>query len=451
MHLPPLAVLLAWIPLGAYLFRRLPPRAAILANFLGGWAILPGANYTPSNVEFPYWILDVCLPTGYLVTKATVTGIAALAGTLLFHRPALRSFRPDWRDLPMALWCCVPLLSAAAHWSTLRDGLLGAIYQTLAWGTPWLLGRIFFSDRDGLLVAAKGVVISGLCYVPICLMEICTGPQLYAFFYGYQPYRSVGAARYLGYRPIGFLEDGNQLGIWMAAATLLAVSFAVYRIAPRILGLPMQWVAATLALTTLLCQSAGSILLLAILLPLTLLRRRALMRGLILLLVLAIVGFALFRMAGKVSLRDLARSNGLVHSLAEDLQAVGRHSFAWRLARDESNISLALQNPILGSGRWDWWQSGDFRPWSLWMLIFGMYGAVGLCAFAGILLLPVLQTVWHPSSQEPPSHINLRWALVGLILLVAFDNLLNGAMILPYLVAIGALSSGSRDWDRSRT
>ena len=71
-------MLILWIPLGAWLFRRFPVRIAILANFLGGWAILPGANYTPTPDEFPYWILPVCLPTNYFLTKATVTAIAAL-------------------------------------------------------------------------------------------------------------------------------------------------------------------------------------------------------------------------------------------------------------------------------------------------------------------------------------------------------------------------------------
>ena len=114
MHISPLVILLGWIPAGAYLFRRLPVRIAILANFLGGWAILPGASYQATPDNFPYWILGVCLPTNYFLTKATATGLAALAGFLLFHFADLRTFKPGFCDLPMAVWCCVPLLSAAA-------------------------------------------------------------------------------------------------------------------------------------------------------------------------------------------------------------------------------------------------------------------------------------------------------------------------------------------------
>src|ERR1700728_3918640 len=220
MPLSPLAVFIGWIPIGIYLFRLYPVRVAILANFLGGWALLPGANYKPTTEAFPYWILGVCLPTNYFLTKATVTGLAGLGGILLFHSADSKRIRPGICDIPMAVWCCVPLISATTHWNTFREGLFGAVYQTISWGVPWLLGRTYFSDGESLLLAAKAYVVAGVAYVPICLMEICVGPQLYAILYGYQPYRWVGAERYFGYRPIGLLEDGNQLGIWMAVATL---------------------------------------------------------------------------------------------------------------------------------------------------------------------------------------------------------------------------------------
>jgi hypothetical protein len=306
------------------------------------------------------------------------------------------------------------------------------------------LGRIYFSDEGSLLLAAKACVIGGICYVPICLFEICAGPQLYAFFYGYQPFRWVGAARYVGFRPIGFLEDGNQLGIWMAAATLLVVFLFLHRLTGRILGLPIGWIAVGLAGVTLLCQSAGSILLLLFLLPLALLKRRSVLRAFVAVLVVSILAFALFRMTNLVSLRALAHRDGVVRSLSIALTSLGRHSLAWRFAQDESHIVVALQKPLLGSGQWDWWKNGDFRPWSLWLLVFGMYGLVGLIAFGAILFLPIIRAVWTPAGGNAPNEPNLRLAMAALILMVAIDNLLNGSMILPYLLIMGGLAAGRR-------
>jgi hypothetical protein len=443
MSLSPLAVLIGWMPVGIYLFRRYPVRVAILANFLGGWALLPGANYTPTAEVFPYWILGVCLPTDYFLTKATVTGLAGLGGMLFFYSGDLKRIRLGVCDIPMAVWCCVPLISTVAHWNTLREGLFGAAYQTISWGVPWLLGRTYFSDHDSLLLAAKAFVVAGVAYVPVCLMEICVGPQLYGFLYGYQPYRWIGAERYLGYRPIGLLEDGNQLGIWMAAATLIAVCLFALQHSNRIFGLSLGWIAAGLAVTTLLCQSVGSILLLLFLIPLTRFRQRSVLRASVAVLVLCIVAFAAFRMTNLVSLRALAKRNGTVHSIAEGLASIGRQSFAWRIARDESHIAMALRNPLLGSGQWNWWQGEDSRPWSLWLLVFGMYGLVGLTAFGSIMFLPIIRSVWATvdGDDRDDSDIRVRRTLVALILMVALDNLLNGAMILPYLLAMGGLAS----------
>lgn len=442
MHLSPLAVLIGWIPLGVYFFRRYPARIAILLNFFGGWAILPGANYRATSDAFPYWILGVCLPTNYFLTKAAATAIAALAGTLLFHRADLKRFRPGICDLPMAIWCSVPFLSAATHWTTFQENLLGAAYQTIAWGVPWLLGRVFFSDPDSLLLGAKALVVAAFCYVPVCLVELCYGPQIYAFLYGYEPYRWVGAERYFGFRPIGLMEDGNQLGIWMAAGALIAFSLSLRRQTERILGLPLRWVAGGLAVTTLLCQSAGSIILLLFLLPLILLKRRSFLRAFVAILIFGILALVIFRMTNLVSLRELAKSNGAVRSMAAELASVGRQSLGWRLARDESHIAIALRRPLLGFGRWDWWQSSDSRPWSLWLLIFGMYGLVGLVAFGSILFMPVFRAAWSTANKIDANHSNLRLAVVGLILMIAFDGLLNGSMILPYLVIMGGMTSG---------
>jgi hypothetical protein len=272
-------------------------------------------------------------------------------------------------------------------------------------------------------------------------VEICAGPQLYAFIYGYQPYRWVGAERYLGFRPIGMMEDGNQLGIWMAAATLIAVALFARRPNMRILGLPLGWVTAGLAATTLLCQSVGSIILLLFLLPLALLKRRSVQRVPVVTLVLGIVAFALFQMTHRISLRALAQQNGAAHSILAVLTNIGRQSFAWRLAREESDMTIALHKPLLGFGQWNWWQNGDFRPWSLWLLVLGMYGLVGLISFGSILFLPIMRAAWSPADGSDPNDSNLRHALAAVILMIAFDNLLNGAMILPYLLVMGGLTT----------
>ena len=110
-HIAPLFALFAWIPIGLLFFYRYPARVAILITFIGGWAVLPTANFVPTDAEFPYWIMSASLPAGYFLTKATITGLTALAGVLLFDPRGLRRFRIS------AVWSAIGMAILVAIWA----------------------------------------------------------------------------------------------------------------------------------------------------------------------------------------------------------------------------------------------------------------------------------------------------------------------------------------------
>ena len=152
----------AWVPISLFLFRRNPIRVAILFNFIAGWALLPSAAYMATTAAFPYWILGTCLPSGHFFTKATVTSMTCLLGVLLFDRKVLGRFQLSFWDLPMLAWCVVPLLSALANAQGLVTAVRSELYQILAWGVPYFVGRLYFERSDSLKLAAKAFVIAGL-------------------------------------------------------------------------------------------------------------------------------------------------------------------------------------------------------------------------------------------------------------------------------------------------
>jgi hypothetical protein len=441
--IPPWIAFLAWLPISGYLFRRYSIRVAVLTNFIAGWALLPSASYIPTTAVFPYWILGASLPSNYFFTKATVTGIACLTGILLFDRPSFSRFQLNFWDLPMLVWCTIPLLSAVANSQAVVAALSSELYQILAWGVPYLAGRLYFNDTESLGLAAKAFVLAGVAYVPMCLIEIFTGPQIYAHLYGYEPYRWTGAQRYIGFRPIGLLEDGNQLGMWMATSAMIAIWLWRHRLVNAIFRIPIAWICATLLAVTLLCQSGGSIVLLLCLLPFAFVRRSYLPRVLAAVLVVSIVGSISLRLANTISLKSLVEHNRAAYASARFLKELKRGSFGWRLSQDEQHVTSALKEPLLGSGQWDWWRASSSRPWSLWLLAFGMYGIVGLLALECLQLLPVARVLWAPFAREGIEGLELRNALAAAILISALDNLLNGSMILPLLLVIGGLSAPS--------
>lgn len=440
MIVPPMAALVAWVPISLLIYRRLPVRVAILINFVGGWAILPGANYVPSDAPFPYWFIGSSLESDYFITKATVIGFTALLALFLFDRGSLKRFRLTVWDLAMGMWLIAPLLSAIANPDNFGEGFVGEIYQLLAWGSPYLIGRLYFTDTQSLRLLAKAFVIGGLAYIPICIFENIAGPRLYVWLYGYLPFQMNGAPRLIGYRPIGLLENGNQLGIWMATASLIALWLWRRKAANEILGIPIMPVAIALFIVTLLCQSTGAIILLLALTPFVFVDPRHLSRSYSIALVVGILAFAIFRLSNIVSWHDLVQENSVAYTIDHYLRSIGKGSLGWRLYQDESHIDTALQEPILGYGQWNWWQNGYQRPWSLWLLVFGMYGSVGLLALETLLLIPVLRAVWLPLARSDIGYTNMRHTLSAAVLISAIDSLLNGSMLLPLLLVIGGMT-----------
>jgi hypothetical protein len=440
MIILPSVALLAWIPLSLLVFRRFPVRIAVLINFVGGWAVLPAANYVSSGDAFPYWIIGTSLESDYFLTKATVIGFTGILGIFVFDRESYKRFRLTVWDLAMGMWLISPLLSAIANPDNFGEGCAGEIYQLLAWGSPYLIGRLYFTDTQSLRLAAKAFVIGGLAYIPFCIFEIITGPRIYAWLYGYQPFQTNGAQRFIGYRPIGLLENGNQLGIWMATATLIAMWLWRRKTAPSVLGIPMAVVAIALFVITILCQSTGAILLLLALTPFVFVDPRYLSRTVSVVLVVGILAFAAIRIANVISLHELVQTNPVAHAVDGYLRSIGKGSLGWRLNQDERHIDTALDEPILGYGQWNWWQGGFERPWSLWLLVFGMYGSVGLVSLEALLLIPALRVVWFPLARSDIGYTNLRHTLSAAVLISAIDSLLNSSMILPLLLVIGGMT-----------
>ena len=257
-------VLWSWVPATLLLFWKLPPARAAAISLVGGWLFLPTARFADdvAGIDFPYWIMPACLPADLWTTKARVIGVALLLGIMAFDPKAWSRFRPSFLDLPMLGWCLVPLPSGLANGVSPVESTVNMAYQVLAWGVPYLAGRLYFSDPTGQVVLSRAIIGGGLLYVPFCLVENVAGPVFYRELYGFHPYQKDGATRYLGYRPIVFLEHGNQLGTWMASASLVAAWIWRAGQLPSFWKMPGPFVVSLLATVAVLTQSAGAVVLL---------------------------------------------------------------------------------------------------------------------------------------------------------------------------------------------
>jgi hypothetical protein len=420
--------LFGWIPLVILSFTLFPPRKAVIAAYLVGWLLLPVATYDLPG--FPDY------------GKGSATNVGVALGALIFDTARVRRLRWRWLDWAVLVFCISPFLSSMSNGLGLYDGISTSLAQFITWGIPYAVGRAYFADGPGLEALALGVVIGGLCYVPLCLWEIRMSPQLHYQLYGYSQHSFGQTIRGGGYRPMVFLQHGLAVGLWMAAASVVA--FAVWRWSgrKRLLNQPMALVALGILATSVLCKSTGATaLLFGGLAVMWWTRRRSSPLAFYALGLLPFV-FIPLRATGLWTGEDLVDTVAQV--LPDRAQSLG-----WRFDAENLLSARARERWFLG---WGGWGRSAVRVGeefdievvtdSLWILVFGKQGALGLVAALCMLVLPVV-TFARACPRKLWRHPRVAPALALAMALSSYmiDNLFNDMPNPLYMLIAGGLGA----------
>lgn len=400
--------------------RTLGPTRGVTAALFGGWLFLP--------------VYDGRLNVPFMTTKMTfVATVLLLVGAVIDVRPLLR-LRLHWVDLVAAVMCFSPFPTAIANDLGAYEGLSASLFACFAWGAPYLLGRVYLGTPEAMRYFAVASVVAALVYVPLCLWEIRMSPQLHRNVYGFATFENFGfAVRFGGYRPNVFMQFGLMVGTFMASGTLVAYWLWRTRAVTRLRGVKMRTWTAALAVTTVLVKSTGAIVLLVVgigVLEVTRVLRRPIV---VLALALLPVAFAGARISGW-SAKEIGVAAGLVN-------AERRQSIEYRLMQEERLLEKALRRPWLGWGRF-----GRSRVFdedgrdvsvtdSLWIILLGSGGIVGLASLGLVLVLPTILLVRRfPARRWSTPELAPAVALSMTTVLFVVDCLLN-AMTSPVFPA----------------
>ena len=420
-------VLFGWIPAVLAMFAFLPPRRAVIVAFLVGWLFLPEAAYELQGLP------------DYTKVSATTCGI--FLATVLFDPGRVRRVRLSFIDLPIVVFCVVPLVSSLTNGLGPYDGVSGVFHRTVIWGFPYFIGRAYFTKLSSLRELAVGVFVGGLIYVPLCLWEIRMSPQLHATLYGFSPSPFHAVIRLGGYRPKVFLHSGLPLGLWMTTASLMGVWLWRSGALQRVAGIRVTWLVGVLLGTTVFCKSFGALILLMLGLGCLFVARQLRLTLIMVALVCIPPAYMLARTVGGWYPGTFVNAVALV-----DEQRAG--SFSFRLHHEDSLAERALQRPVFGWGGWgrnrvvDESTGADISVTDgLWVIVLGQNGIIGLTGVTAVLLLPAAllfrrfpATTWRKPALAAPV------ALAIVPVLYAMDCLMN-AMPNPILVlASGAIA-----------
>ena len=409
-----------------FLFTVLRPRHAVIVAYVGGWLFLPVFGIDIKGLP-PY-------------SKVSATAYGVLFGAALFDLDRLLAFRPKWFDLPIALWCVAPLFASLSNGLGWYDGLSACLSEFVMWGIAYFLGRVYFSDWEGVRELAIGVFVGGLIYLPLCLLEMRMSPQLHRWIYGFHQHSFGQQKRMGGYRPMVFMQHGLACAMWMTTASIVGLWLWMSGALKRLFHVPTYLLVPPLIVTAVMCKSAGALILLVAGLA-TFYWIRHVRTALPLLAMIAFI-------PAYVALRSSATWSGqnLVDVANVIFNETRAASLQTRLDAENLLTEKALRKPAFGYGRWNRNRVYDEKGRDIaitdgmWVIVLGQAGFTGLAAITTAILLPALlywrrcPTKWwmHPMAAAGAS-------FAVLLPLHMVDNLWNAMLNPIYVLVIGGL------------
>lgn len=420
-------VMYGWIPVVFYLFMRFPTQRAVIASFVIAWLFLPQASF-PIPILPPY-------------TKMAASCYGILLATIFYDAQRITTFKPGWIDIPMVIYCLCPIVSQVTNNGS---PISPTFEQIIGWGLPYFLGRLYLNSLDGLKQLAIGIFAGGLAYIPFTFIEGLKGPILHQMVYGVNAFDDWGQARRLGgWRPVVFMQHGLMVGVWMMTAALIGFWLWQTGTLKKFQGLSMKLLAIVLMVAFALCRSTGAYNLFGIG-ALILFCAKWFRTSLPLLFLIGYIFFYLYLAAsGQFSSDEVI---GVMTQLFGEERAA---SLKFRFDNEEILVHKAQQKFLFG-----WGDSGGNRVYneygkdisitdSLWIIAFGVHGAVGLVSLFTSLLLPVVifclfkypARTWVNPKVAPAATLGVA------LTMYVFDCVLN-AMTNPIFALIAGGISG---------
>ncbi len=439
--LVPLA-LIFWIPLVIWAFSKFDKRIVVAGAFVLGWMFLPEAT--------------IPIPGLPDLSKMFASCVAVLVGAFIFDRKTLLSVRPGVIDIPMLLWCTCPFLSSMANGIGAYDGMSETLQQTVTWGLPYFVAKIYFADPKGLKTLALSIFLGGIVYIPFCFIEKAISPQLHRMTYCFRHANILQSMRSGGFRPVVYMQHGLMVAMWMVSATFFGIWLYYAKQLPKklyMVPIETKWFIAAVLVTTLLMKSSGALglFLLGMFTLFTAQRFRVSLLFIILLLIPP--AYMIARGTGYWD------GTNLSSWVERNYSAERAQSLQFRFDNEEMLIDKAQEGSFFGWAGW-----GRSRVYDddgkdltitdgLWIITYGVRGIYGIVLMTVTIILPiVLMLIKVPLREWASPRYAAASVFATMLTIYMIDNLLN-AMVNPIFMLFAGgintmLTQGSKETER---
>jgi hypothetical protein len=321
---------------------------------------------------------------------------------------------------------------------TYYDAISSGLGFILASYIPFLIARSVYRTNADANDFLRCLVIAGLIYAPLLLIEIRLSPQLHRWIYGYFPHSWQQTMREGGFRPVGFLGHGLIAARFVESVIIAAAILWKGRLKQVIPMVPNSAIVAFMVVLLIFSKSLGALVLVGIAVPLIVFTSpKAQMRVAIFFSVVTLLYPAL-RLTGNFPVDDLL-------DISSRIDPSRAQSLEFRFVNEDALLERAVERVALGWGGYGRNRVVDERGKDVtitdgeWIIALGIYGVVGFLGRFGLIVLPVFVASRNLKRIHSARDRSLVSGLALLTSVLSVDLVPNSLGVFPHYFVSGLL------------
>lgn len=438
-------ILIIWPFLAILFYKKYSVQKATILVLLGGFLFLPVKT-------------AINIPMVPAFTKYSIATLSCLIGCVFIARKSIGFFNNNGVMKFLVLLLVIsPFLTVMTNKESILIGqrylpgltnydALSVFINELLFVLPFFIGRKFFGEYKSQLLLFKMVVVAGLVYSLIILVEARLSPQIHSWIYGYFPHDEFSQQkRFGGFRPVGFIGHGLEVAFFIASALICSVALMLNKVSIKPFNNKIS--SGYLLFILFLCKTVGafvyaafSVLVTAFLSP---------KKVQYIAIVLATIAFTY----PILQIIELFPDKQLVN-IAREFDDERAGSIEFRFDNEEILLEKAYEKILLGWGTWGrnrvYNQEGQDISVTdgTWIIQLGQFGFIGFIYYFGIMFLTVMIAKKAFIKTDSNNEKRLLAVHTLLVAIIMVDQLPNSSLVPWYWFLIGALAGRAENMIR---
>jgi hypothetical protein len=409
-------MILLWPLIAIIFYKRFDTVTATFWTIVGGYMFLPVGT-------------AIDLPMVPAIGKDEISAIAAFIGCRFIKNEKIALFgNSTLQKYLISLLMIVPFINVFFNSSPMFDGLLwiqgltpyDAASQVITQYLellPFVIAISIVKSSEELEKIVRLLVIAGLIYSILILIEIRLSPQLHTWIYGFFPHSFAQQARMGGFRAVVFMGHGLMVAIFcFVCVCAAAIQFKISKQHEKVRNV---YILLYLFTILILQKSVGAI------------GMGLVITGGILFLyrsqqvLITKVIVAIFFLYPSLSILNLIPYEAIT-SFISDFNVDRAQSTNFRFTNEIELMQHAYQKLFIGWGSWGRNSFYDSITDGYWIIILGVYGTIYFYALFGMFIMGVFNSMLKTSTikNEQIVYSGLSLMLAG----VLFDQLQNSSL-----------------------